>query len=67
MSITKKDIRQAFAGHENFYYIHTVKRGIAYVITYYYGFPVFNMFFHSLLKNNVHDLDTSKKTFSIRG
>ncbi len=65
MSITKKDIRHAFAGYENYYYIHTVKRGVAYVIQYYYGFPVFNMVYNSLLKNNISKLDTSKKLFSV--
>ena len=65
MTITKKDIKQAFKGYDNFYHIHTVKRGICYVISYYYGFPVIPMIYSSLLRHNINKWDAGKRLFTI--
>ena len=63
-SITKKDIRQAFAGYSDCYHIETIKRGKAYKIQYYKGFHSSNIV-NSILRHRIYNWDCFKQTFLI--
>lgn len=63
-SITKKDIRQAFSGYSDCYYIKTLKRGKAYRIKYYAGFHSNNII-NSILRHRIYNWDPIRQTFII--